>query len=165
MEPLLLWGFGLLAAAVLLFVVELFLPSGGLLGILAAVASIAACIAFWRAGTWWGVGSTLFVLTAAPLAFNFAIKIMPHTPVGRALILGEGEDEAQKRAVETMREAEASRAIIGAVGVAVTPLRPVGLAEIEGQRVEVLAEGGPIDAGAKVRISGIVDNQVRVRSV
>ncbi|MFM9957129.1 MAG: NfeD family protein [Phycisphaerales bacterium] len=165
MEPLLLWGFGLLAAAVLLFVVELFIPSGGLLGVVAAVAAIAACVAFWRAGTWWGVSATLFVLTATPIAFNFAIKIMPHTPMGRALILGEGEDEVQRRAIETMREAEATKAIIGATGVAVTPLRPVGMAEIEGQRIEVLAEGGPIDAGTKVRISGVIDNQVRVRGV
>lgn len=165
MEPLLLWGFGLLAAAVLIFIVELFLPTGGILGVVAAVAAVAGCIAFWRVGVWWGAGSTLFVLTSAPLAFNFALKVMPHTPVGRALILGDEEDESQRRAVESQRESEAARAIIGAVGTALTPLRPVGAAEIEGQRIEVLAEGGPIDAGAKIRITGIVDNQVRVRPV
>jgi membrane-bound ClpP family serine protease len=165
MEPLLLWGFGLLAAAVLLFVVELFLPSGGVLGFVAAVAAIAACVAFWRVDPWWGIGSSLLVLTSAPLAFNFAIKIMPHTPMGRALILGDEEDDTQKRAVDQQRESEAAKAIIGATGTAITPLRPIGLAEIEGQRIEVLAEGGPVDAGAKIRITGIVDNQVRVRPV
>ncbi len=165
MEPLLLWGFGLLAAAVLIFVIELFLPSGGILGIVAAVAAIAGCIAFWRVGTWWGIGSSLFVLTSAPLAFNFAIKIMPHTPMGRALILGDEEDESQKRAIDQQRETEAAKAIVGATGKAVTPLRPIGIAEIEGQKIEVLAEGGPVDAGAAVRITGVVDNQVRVRGV
>lgn len=165
MEPLLLWGFGLLAAAVLIFVIELFLPSGGILGIVAAVAAIAGCIAFWRVGTWWGIGSSLFVLTSAPLAFNFAIKIMPHTPMGRALILGDEEDESQKRAIDQQRETEAAKAIVGATGKAVTPLRPIGIAEIEGQKIEVLAEGGPVDAGATVRITGVVDNQVRVRGV
>jgi len=165
MEPLLLWGFGLLAAGFLLFVLELFVPSGGVLGVVSAVAAVAACIAFWRVGPWWGAGSSLFVLTSAPLAFNFAIKIMPHTPVGRALILGDEEDDVQRRAVEMQRETEAMRAIVGATGIAVTPLRPIGLAEIEGQRLEVLAEGGSIDAGTRVRISGVVDNQVRVRPV
>ncbi|MBN8644377.1 MAG: NfeD family protein [Planctomycetes bacterium] len=163
MEPLLLWGFALMGAALLLFVVELFLPSGGVLGFISAALAVASVIVFWRAGTWWGIGSALFVLTSAPLAFNFAIKIMPNTPMGRRLILSPEPEEAERAAAEQVKSAERAIAIVGATGVAVTPLRPVGMATIEGQRIEVLAEGGPIDPGTPVRISSVVDNQVRVR--
>lgn len=41
---------------------------------------------------------------------------------------------------------------LGKTGSAVTPLRPTGVAEIEGERVEVMTEGEFIAAGSLVRI-------------
>ena len=41
MDPLLVWGIALLAAALVLFALELFIPSGGLLGVVAGVAAVA----------------------------------------------------------------------------------------------------------------------------
>jgi len=41
---------------------------------------------------------------------------------------------------------------LGKEGVAITPLRPTGVAEIEGDRVEVHTEGGFISAGSKVKV-------------
>ncbi len=163
MEPLLLWGLALMGAGLLLFVIEMFVPSGGVLGFIAGVLAVAGVIAFWRAGTWWGVGSALFVLTVVPIGINFALRVMPNTPVGRRLILRHEDEELQRAHAELTRAAEEIQAIIGAKGVAVTPLRPIGIAEIEGQRVEVLAEGGPIDAGTAIKVSNVVDNQLRVR--
>lgn len=164
MEPMLLWGFALLGAAALLFVIELFVPTGGVLGFVAAAVAVASVVAFWKAGTWWGVGSALTVLTAAPLGFNFAIKVMPNTAMGRRLILqGDDDEDASRREAEQLRADQAAKAVIGALGTAITPLRPIGLAEVEGQRVEVLAEGGPIDAGEAIKVTSVVDNQLRVR--
>lgn len=165
MEPVLLWGFALLGAALLLFVVELFVPSGGVLGVVSGVLAVAGVIAFWRAGTWWGTSATLAVATLVPVGINFAIRVMPHTPFGRRLILKQESDVQMHAEDMQRREAEAMQAIVGATGTAVTPLRPIGVAEIEGQRVEVLAEGGPIDSGTPIRVVSITDNQLRVRAV
>jgi membrane-bound serine protease (ClpP class) len=41
---------------------------------------------------------------------------------------------------------------LGQTGRAVTPLRPTGVAEIGGERVEVVTEGGFIASGSQVRI-------------
>ena len=40
MEPMLLWGLGLLAAAVLLLLLDIFLPSGGMLSMTSLVTAI-----------------------------------------------------------------------------------------------------------------------------
>jgi len=41
---------------------------------------------------------------------------------------------------------------LGKEGVAVTPLRPVGIVEVEGERIEAATEGQYIAAGSRVRV-------------
>lgn len=50
------------------------------------------------------------------------------------------------------RESEYRSRYLGKVGVAVTPLRPTGIAEIDGERIEVVTEGAFIAAGSEVRV-------------
>lgn len=162
---MLLWGFGLLAAALLLLVVEVFVPSGGVIGILSLVSAIAGVVMFWRVSWVWGATSMMLVLVLAPVCFNFALRMMPYTPMGRHLFLTDSAEESARQAERLEEERQAEAALVGAVGVASTDLRPIGVADIEGTRVEVLAVGGPIDAGARVRVVDVQGNQVRVRRV
>jgi membrane-bound ClpP family serine protease len=50
------------------------------------------------------------------------------------------------------RESENRSKYLGRVGRAVTPLRPTGVVEIEGERIEVITEGDFIASGSDVRI-------------
>lgn len=50
------------------------------------------------------------------------------------------------------REHEHRARYLGKSGVAVTPLRPTGVIEIDGERIEVVTEGEFIAAGSKVRV-------------
>lgn len=50
------------------------------------------------------------------------------------------------------REAEDRSRFLGKVGHAVTPLRPTGVVEIDGDRLEVVTEGEFIAAGSAVKI-------------
>lgn len=50
------------------------------------------------------------------------------------------------------RRSDARAQYLGKAGVAITPLRPTGIAEIDGQRVEVSTEGEFIAVGSKIRI-------------
>lgn len=52
----------------------------------------------------------------------------------------------------TLRESENRAKFLGRIGRAVTPLRPTGVAEIEGERVEVVTEGEFIASGSTIRI-------------
>lgn len=54
--------------------------------------------------------------------------------------------------VAVEREAEDRSRYLGRVGRAVTPLRPTGVVEIEGDRVEVVTEGEFIASGSAVKI-------------
>ncbi len=50
------------------------------------------------------------------------------------------------------REHEHRARYLGKKGVAMTPLRPTGVAEIDGERIEVVTEGEFIAAGSLIRV-------------
>lgn len=52
----------------------------------------------------------------------------------------------------TARETETRSRYLGKVGRAVTPLRPTGVVEIDGARIEVVTEGDFIASGSDVRV-------------
>ena len=53
---------------------------------------------------------------------------------------------------QTARESEHRARYLGKEGVATTPLRPTGVAEIDGERIEVVTEGEFIAAGSLLRV-------------
>lgn len=50
------------------------------------------------------------------------------------------------------RESEHRAKYLGKSGLAMTPLRPTGVAEIDGERIEVVTEGEFIAAGSRIRV-------------
>ena len=52
----------------------------------------------------------------------------------------------------TARESEHRAKYLGKNGTAITPLRPTGVAEIDGERIEVVTEGEFIAAGSRIRV-------------
>lgn len=169
------WGFILLAIAVVLLFIELLVPSGGLIGALCAVAVIGSIIAFFRYDTTWGVVSALSYLILAPIVLVLVFKVWLHSPLGRRMILGTdvsgrtssiGDEEGgAARADQARRERLAQlQELIGAEGKTVTALRPVGVVKIGDQRVDALAESGVIEADTPVTVTDVYDNQIKVRA-
>jgi len=163
-NALVLWGIGLLGAAVLLGVLELFVPSGGIIGIVAMLCAVAGVVAFWRHSALLGVSSLLVVLILTPVMINFGLRVMPHTPFGKQLFLSDSSDSEADVESQAERRAE-EQALVGAEGVALTDLRPIGTVNIDGTRIEVLAAGPAIDRGTKVRVVEVQGRQVKVRPV
>jgi membrane-bound ClpP family serine protease len=55
--------------------------------------------------------------------------------------------------------------LVGHKGVAQTNLRPSGIASIDGQRVDVVTEGGLVERGANVEVVAVEGMRVVVRAV
>ncbi|MFW5972100.1 MAG: NfeD family protein [Bacillota bacterium] len=55
--------------------------------------------------------------------------------------------------------------LIGKIGKTVTPLRPSGIAEIEGERIDVVSEGGFIDKNEDIIVYKIAGNRVVVKKI
>jgi membrane-bound serine protease (ClpP class) len=58
---------------------------------------------------------------------------------------------------------ETDQAWLGKRGTAVSPLRPAGIADLEGERVDVVSEGEYIAAGAPITVIRVEGNRIVVR--
>ncbi len=159
----LIWGAGLIAGALLLVFVEVFVPSGGLIALIAGAAAIAGIWQLFLYDTLWGVIGTMGVLVMTPVVVTFGLKMLPSTPIGRKMFFGEVPPDEERRLGEESRARESMHAMVGMEGEAVTDLRPVGVVRIEGERYDALAEGAFIDAGTRVKVTVIDGMQVKVR--
>jgi len=157
------WGELLLAlGGVALLLLEFFVIPGfgfaGILGILALLAALVMSVV--------GSGATpefflfaaariLFSLLAALLVSFLLLRLMPRTPFGRKLILDTGLRTDQQGDLRWL----------GKRGRATSPLRPAGIADIEGTRVDVVSEGELIEPGTPIDVIRVDGNRIVVRSV
>jgi|GEM_PF-272968 len=147
-----------------LIVLEAFVPSGGVLGILAGVAAIVGIVLFFRFDTTWGMVSMGVTLAAVPFIIAGLIWVWPNTPIGRALTLDENQEslvERDKQESGTQPDAIA----VGMEGEALTELRPVGTCRLNGKRTDCIAQSGLIKKGTKVRVVLVEGMSVKVRAI
>ena len=164
MDPLLVWGLILLGTAAFLGVVELFIPSAGIIGICALVVAVAGVICLWSYETTWGVTGLLTVLVVAPAGTYFRFKVLPYTPMGKGLILSNPEPGDPELLKAEARDAERA-GMVGQEGETITDLRPIGVVKIDGHRHDAVAESGYIPSGSTVRVVSADGIQLKVRQV
>ncbi|MFG0331638.1 MAG: NfeD family protein [Phycisphaerales bacterium] len=159
------WVFGLFGLAFALFVLEIFIPSGGLIGAASFLCALAAVTIAFRISPLSGFGALGVLAFATPTLTWAALKIMPNTPIGRRIILSDGtsEDDLQQRESERAAEAAQISALVGARGETMTSLRPGGTVRIDGEDVEAYAEIGYIEAGVEVEVVAVSGRYLRVR--
>lgn len=163
MTTLLAIGLGLIGAALVLVAIEVFIPSAGLIGFIAGIAAVAGVICLWRVSETWGLAGTLTVIVLGPALFFFLLNVLPSTPAGRRLIGAPPEEELAERDLAERQARVARASLVGAVGVALTDLRPIGTVEIDGQRYDALAETAAIDQGTRVRVTAATMLELKVR--
>jgi membrane-bound serine protease (ClpP class) len=105
-------------------------------------------------------GATLCVVVSA-IALR---RYLPHAPVFRTLLLNPPAEEDLIDLDHREALADFSH-LVGRQGVATTNLMPAGKAEFDGQLIDVIAEGLPIDRGRKVVVVKARANRVLVHAV
>jgi len=151
--------FLLLAIGLFFLLTELFIPSAGMLGIAGTVALGLSLYFAFRMSIAMGVVDVGLIVVLLPLELIFGVKFFPYTPLGKRMLLKPKE---QTTAEDRASEKDLS-SLAGQEGVTVTYLRPAGVADFGGRRVDVVAEGTFIDANRPVKVDRIDGNRVVVR--
>lgn len=161
-EELLLVGLGLVLLAVEIFVIPGFGVTG-ILGILAIVGGLT--LSLMGAGTTWefvlaALGRVALSLLLALAGAVALLRFLPHLPFGRRLVLetGLGAQTGYASAPES------DLRWLGKRGSAVSPLRPAGIADLEGERVDVVSQGEYIEEGTPIEVIRVEGNRIVVRS-
>jgi membrane-bound serine protease (ClpP class) len=156
-----LWPFGLLLVSIVLLVLETLIPSAGMLGILSALALLCAIIvAFLNFGMLGGMLFLVGCVALAPIVFSLLVHYWPKTPIGRRILI-----RPPKADDVLPRHQQSLKALIGKIGTSISPMLPGGTIRIEGQRIDAVSEGIPIDPGTVVEVIAVQGNQLVVRTV
>ena len=161
----------LFAAGIVLIVVEvLVLPSGGAFAIVGVVCLLGGLVlsfqdfvipdprtAPWQVDIFMGsIGRVLGACLGAAVGVVALMRFLPKVPIlGRVVLKEEIEGPAPAPA--------GSPDLVGRMGHAVTPLRPGGKIEIDGQVLDVVSEGDFVAIGEPVEILRIDGMRTLVR--
>lgn len=141
------WAAVILTAGLALAMLEVFVPSGGILGFLSVTAVVAAVVLAFTESP--GIGFTFLVLAVVglPSVFSVALHYFPHTSMGRRVILGPPTADEVSPEDEQRRHL---KSLVGKYGAAISVMLPSGKVQIEGNLYDAMSEGLPIEAGQSV---------------
>ncbi len=161
------WALICAIAAVILFVLEVFVPTGGAAGLLGTAATAAFVILLFMHDTTYGLAAAIVVIMCIPVVLYLIVRFWPDTPIGRMMTLRSEPRHSPAdhgdAGIEATEEAETT--LVGKRGRSVTPLRPVGVCVIDGRRRDCISESGTIPAEVEVEVVSADGMQVKVRQV
>ena len=153
--------FILITSGIFLMTVEVFVP-GGVLGLIGGIlAAIGIYLSFKIYGLALGMAVLLASLVILGVFISFALKMIPHTRIGQWLILGE--EVSKQKGFHS--DSNMDNNLAGKEGVTESLLRPAGIAQIDGQRIDVMTEGEYVEPNTRIRVIRVDGNRVLVEVI
>ena len=156
----------LVISGVVLLAVEIFvIPGFGVAGVLGIAALLSGLsLSLIGGGATWdfivkAVGRVVFSLLLALLGSLVLLRFLSRLPFGKRLILETGLAVGEGYASPPDTDKE----WLGKSGIAVSPLRPSGIADVGGERGDVVSDGEFIEAGAPIVVARVDGNRIVVQ--
>jgi membrane-bound serine protease (ClpP class) len=144
----------LVAIGLVAILLELFVPSFGIIGVVGFGCLVAAVwLSYVHLGPTVGTVVLAVVLVLAPALVVLGLKLFPRTFVGRWLIHREDLPRPEARHAD----------LAGATGSAITDLRPAGMALVARRRLSVVTGGEFIGRGEPVTVVAVEGSRIVVR--
>ena len=155
------WPLLLLAIGLILLITEAFIPSGGLIGVLAIGCLVVSLYQAFSIPEDPSLGWKFLAaeIVLIPGAAMLAVYLWPRTPLAKRIFLPPPAPEDMDTAHSRVRLDH----LLGEFGRALTPLRPSGNVDFDGRRLEARAEEGLIEAGSLVRAVRVQSGVLIVR--
>ena len=140
-----------------LMIVEAFLPGFGIAGVSGLILEIAGIIlAYRRFGTVPALIALAAVLLVVGLVVFFSYRSAMNGRISKSPLVLKDTEVPVAAAENPWKDRE---------GVAVSPLRPAGFVEIDGQRLNASTSGDFLERGAAVKVTGTEGDHLLVRAL
>lgn len=152
----------LFAAAILVLVAEIFIPSHGILSVAGIGILIGAIVkTFSIYGEAVGVAVLLASLIVIPTLAVVAVRTWPNTRIGKLIappnpVYTAGDFGTDPAELELL---------IGREGRTLSTLRPIGTCQFGNQRLECVSESGLVDADVRIRAVGVRGRNLEVAAI
>ena len=135
-----------------LLIVEVFMPGFGLPGISGIILEVVTIVLtyVWHGGLA-ALGVTLIILAVVGIVISLALRSVNKGRLSKSPIILNDEESAE--------------VFLGKEGVTTTVLRPAGMAEFDGVKLNVVADGEYIPKDARVRVDHVEGARVVVRKL
>lgn len=162
MDSYLVWSLVLFAVGAVIVVLEVILPSGGLLAVAALAALAGSLYCAYQLSGWVVAAIAVVEAVCIPLLVVFGFKVLPRTTLGRTMML---RPPSPARRDSSAMDANACDDLVGREGQAITLLRPSGTAVIAGQHMSVVTHGEAMPPGTRVRVILVQGNRIVVEAI
>lgn len=145
-----------------LLVAEVFMPGFGVAGISGIVLEIISIIlTYLKYGGLAALGLTVVILAVIGITISVSLRSATKGRLSKSrIILKDRETSAEGYLASADMEV-----FVGKEGEATTVLRPSGMADVDGIRLNVVSEGEYIPKGTKVRVVRVDGARVVVRAI
>ncbi len=142
----------------MVIVVEIFIPSMGLLAVIAiGLLGYSLYLAFTTISSFSGMVFVALDLVAIPIILILGLKVLAVSPLSLKSRLSSQNG--------VVSQATNAKAYVDKQGSAVTDLRPSGTALIEGKRLDVVTDGEYIEANTPILVIEVTGNQIIVERI
>jgi len=158
---LIFWAIALLLLGLSMLILEVFVPSGGVLSFLAVALIVGSVVVAFMHSFQAGTIMLLTVTLCVPVLIWGAVHVWPHTPIGK-LILAKRPAHPD----DVLPETEAYRGLNGLIGKrgrAISKMLPGGLVTIVGHKYDALSNGLAIEPDQVVQVIDVRTNRLIVR--
>lgn len=156
----LVWSLILLGLAALVIAAEMFIPSAGLLGVLATVLVVSGIVMAFLHSLVAGTVALVLTVMSIPVLLMLLVKIWPNTPIGRRIMLKTPRPED---VLPETPETGNLQELVGQRGVATTPMLPSGMIRIGERVLDAVSEGFAVERGQAVKVVAVRFNRLYVQ--
>ncbi len=145
-----------------LLMLEAFLPGFGAPGITGVILEVITLVMVWyEHGPLATLAVLLIVLLVLAIAISMSLKSATSGRISKSALIHHGTESNE----DGYRSTEDLNVFLGKEGVTSTVLRPTGIADFEGVRLNVSSEGDFVAAGTRVRIVKVEGSKILVKAV
>ena len=147
---------------VALIILEAFMPGFGIPGISGILMEIAAIVmAYVYHGASVALIAALIILSVIAIALSIALRSAAKGKLAKSRMILHNAENTDEGFVAN----EDMNVLLGHEGITTTALRPSGIADFDGVRLNVVSEGGFIPNDTPVRITETNGSRIVVRAV
>lgn len=159
-----LYAIALAIAFYVIAIAEIFIPSGGFLGLSAVVIAVTSIIIGYTYSGTLAVTLTLIYVITTPILVGLMIRLWPNTQIGRRMLNRETLEAESALPERTTIDGTPLSEFVGRIGTATSDLLPSGEVRIDGHRTGAVSTGLPIDAGTLVFVVRLNAGTLQVRA-
>jgi len=155
----LIWALLIFVLAIALLVLEMFIPSGGLLGLLSAVGFLASLVFVFREDSTLGFVYLLGMAVGLPILLMAMVKYWPYTTLGRMMLNLPPPGTEPEPTFSPVED------LLGRRGTAKSKMLPSGAVVIDGRTYDAVSAGIAIELGDPIEVFRVEGNRITVRPV